>query len=85
MPPAEPQRGLTVRDCALRYRVSGDRVRAWIRRGERAGLSTADPGHKPRYVVTLEALEAFEKARAAAAPPRPKRRRRRVSEVDYYP
>jgi excisionase family DNA binding protein len=39
LPP--PPRGLTVREVARRYRVSPDKVRAWIRRGELAAVNTA--------------------------------------------
>jgi hypothetical protein len=79
--------GLTVADVARRYRVSPDKVRAWIRRGELVAVNTAGAlCGKPRYVVLPEALERFERGRAAAPPPKPPRRRRRRPEViDFYP
>jgi len=79
-------RGLTVRDVARLYRVGEDKVRGWIRRGELAALNTADVRcARPRYVVTPEALERFERSRSAAPPPKPPRRRKRTQLVDYYP
>jgi hypothetical protein len=80
-------RGLTVADVAARYRVSPDKVRAWIRRGELAAVNTADRlCGKPRFVVTEEALAAFEQSRNAAVPAPPKRHRdRKQTFVDYYP
>jgi hypothetical protein len=83
-----PARGLTVRDVARRYRVSPERVRNWIRRGELAALNVADLlAAKPRLVVTPDALERFERARQAAARPQPppRRRKRRTQSIDFYP
>jgi hypothetical protein len=82
-----PATGLTVRDVARRYRVGEDKVRAWIARGELAAVNTAAVlCGRPRYVVTPEALAAFERGRAAAEPkPTRRRRPRRPGVVDYYP
>jgi helix-turn-helix protein len=78
--------GLTVRDVAKRYRVGEDKVRLWIARGELAAVNTAAAlCGKPRWVITPEALAAFEKRRIGGPPPKPPRRRRRVASVDYYP
>ena len=37
----EPARGFTVADVAARYRVSPDKVRQWVRRGELAAVNVA--------------------------------------------
>jgi excisionase family DNA binding protein len=90
---------LTVSEVARRYRVSADKVRGWIRRGELAAVNTArHPGGKPRFVITPEALLAFEKKFAATTdPPRQTRRRQSTGArfsfnnadpkagVDYFP
>jgi hypothetical protein len=78
--------GLTVADVARRYRVSPDKVRTWIRRGDLRAVNTAtDLCAKPRFVVAPDALAAFEKSRSAAPPPKPPRRRKRTQMVDFYP
>jgi hypothetical protein len=83
---AEPAPGLTVEDVARRYRVSPDKVRAWITTGELRGVNTASRlCGKPRYVVPPEALTEFEKRRAAGQPVKPARRKRRPAIVDFYP
>jgi hypothetical protein len=85
---ATTTRGLTVRDVARRYRVSPDKVRGWIRRGELVAINTAEGVcGKPRFVVTQEALECFERGRRtfAAPPPKVKRLKRPAGWVDYYP
>ena len=60
-----PTRGLTVADVARRYRVSADKVRRWIRRGELHAVNTAAAAcTRPRFVVLPEALVKFEQRRA---------------------
>ena len=69
---------------ARRYGVSPDKVLAWIRAGELEAVNIATrQGGRPRYVVSPEALAAFEARRSAATPPTTTRtpRRRRVEEV----
>jgi transposase len=62
--------GLTVRDVARRYRVSPDKVRGWIARGELPAVNTAAAlCGKPRWVVTPDALASFERRRAGRPPP----------------
>ncbi len=84
MPPdAPPAAGLTVRDVARRYRVSPDKVRAWIARRELGAVNTASAlCGKPRFVVLPEHLAAFEQARSACPPPKPPRRRRSPALTD---
>lgn len=85
--PSETAAGLTVRDVARRFRVGEDKVRSWIRRGELSAINTAERRcARPRFVVTAEALAAFERGRQAATPNAPKpKRRKRTPEIDFYP
>jgi hypothetical protein len=78
--------GHTPRELACRWRISADKVRAFVRSGELAALNlaTARCG-KPRLVITPEAVAAFERGRQAAPPPAPAKRRKRTVKVDYYP
>jgi len=83
--PTLPAAGLTVLDFSKRYRISPDKVRAWIVKGELAAINTASAlCGKPRYVITPEALADFEKRRSAGPTPKPRRRRKRTLMVDYY-
>jgi excisionase family DNA binding protein len=78
--------GLTVEDVARRYRVSPDKVRAWIDKGELRAVNTATVlCGKPRWVILPEALEEFERRRRGGAAPKPQRRRRREQATDFYP
>jgi hypothetical protein len=67
--------------------VGEDKVRAWIRSGELVAINTATSlCGKPRFVITPEALERFERGRQVVARPKPTtRRRRQTGQVDYYP
>jgi transposase len=79
--------GLTVADVARRYRVSPDKVRQWIKRGELSAINAATAlCGKPRWVVPPESLVQFERRRRSEQPaPHTRRRRKRTGEVDYYP
>ncbi|HTU19241.1 MAG TPA: helix-turn-helix domain-containing protein [Gemmataceae bacterium] len=78
--------GYTVPELARRYRVSEEKVRGWIRRGELAAVNTASTRcGKPRFVVPAEALQDFERGRNAAMPKPAKKRRRMKVAVDYFP
>jgi transposase len=89
LPPAESDttaRGLTVRDVARRYRVSPDKIRLWIKKGELSAINTAATiCGKPRWVIPAEALAEFERRRAGGPTPKPPRRRRRNEMVDFFP
>ena len=81
-----PASGLTVADLARRYRVSPDKVRAWIARGELKAVNTAAAlCGRPRWVVPADALAAFERRRSPAPALKPVRRRKRTELIDYYP
>jgi hypothetical protein len=81
-----PAAGLTVSDVARRYRVGEDKVRLWIKRGELSAINTAAVlCGRPRWVVTPDALAAFERRRSGGPPPRPAKRHKRSQFVDFYP
>jgi hypothetical protein len=84
--PSLSLRGCTVADVARRYRVSPDRVRGWIARGQLVAINTRDLRcGRPRWVVTAEALAAFERGRQTTAPAPAPKRRKRTMQVDFYP
>lgn len=84
-PTLAPHAGLTVRQMALRYRVSPDKIRAWIGRGELPAINTAAAlCGKPRWVILPDHLAQFERLRAGGPVPKPARRIKRRELVDYY-
>jgi excisionase family DNA binding protein len=71
---SSPQRGYTTREIAARYRVSEDRVRRWIARGELRAINRRDSrAGRPSWVIPPEALAEFERGRQAASADAPKR------------
>ena len=81
-----PCRGLTTVEAARLLRVSPERVRDWIRRGELAAINTGR-GRRVRFVILPEHLAAFTRRMAAVAEttPAPRRRRRTTGLIDYFP
>jgi hypothetical protein len=84
---ATSAKGLTVRDVARLYRVSPDKVRSWIARGELLAVNTSDVRcAKPRYVVLPHQLADFETCRQVTPPPKKlARRKKKTTGIDYYP
>jgi excisionase family DNA binding protein len=81
-----PPAGLTVRDVARRYRVSPDKVRSWIRRGELRALNTSRRRcGRPRFVILPHHLAEFERARAATPTPKLALRKKKSLAIDFYP
>ena len=80
----EPQT-LTPPEIASRYRVNADKVLSWIRSGELAAIDVSTrPGGRPRWRITSEAIEDFERRRAAKPAVKTSRRRRQAEvEVEY--
>jgi hypothetical protein len=83
----DPACGLSVADLARRWRKGEDQIRGWIKSGELLALNVASTlSGKPRYVVTPEALAAFEQRRLVTPPaPKPTKRRKRGEIIDFYP
>jgi excisionase family DNA binding protein len=78
--------GLTPRELARLLRVSPDRIRAIIARGELRAVNMAPTRcGRPRWVILPDALAAFLAGRLASPPPAPAKRRKRTVMVDYYP
>jgi excisionase family DNA binding protein len=77
----------TVRDLCERYGVGEHTVLGWIRSGELQAINVGrrPDGKKPRWRITLEALEAFELARThTPPPPRMKCRKRPADVIEFY-
>jgi hypothetical protein len=82
-----PTRGLTPAEVGRLLRISPDRVRAMIARGELGAIDTTPYcGGRPRYVVLPHHLREWEQAHRAATPQAiPKQRRRKEKVPDYFP
>ena len=74
---------VTPPEIARRWGVSADKVLGWIRSGELRAMNVASKlTSRPRYLVDLADLAAFEERRAVIPPPpRVQQRRRRAEGV----
>jgi len=72
---------------ARRWGVSPQKILAWIRSGELRAIDAATHrGGRPRYLVDIADLAAFEQRRAVVVPPATRRcrRRRRDAGITVY-
>jgi excisionase family DNA binding protein len=80
--------GLTVPEAARFLRVSPDKVRGWIKRGELRAINTAAVRcGRPRYVILPHHLAEWEKSHDVAGQvetQRP-RKKRQFGWQDFYP
>jgi hypothetical protein len=88
-PPADaplPATGFTIRDLCRRWKVGGDKIRGFLRRGELVGVNVATSrAGKPQWRITASSVERFESRRSSAPLPKPARRRKARELVDYFP
>jgi excisionase family DNA binding protein len=81
-------RTYTVAELAEHLRVNEHAILAWIRSGEIRAMNVgrSPGGKKPRWRVTLSALEDFELRRTPTpTPPKAKARRRRdASVIEFF-
>ncbi len=86
-PPAgtASRRKLTPPQYAKQLGIDQKKVIKWIRSGELKAIDACTRrGSKPRYLIDLDAIAAFEAARAVQPPaPRARRQRRRGGFVEY--
>jgi transposase len=79
---------LTVRQVAAHYGVGPRKIIAWLERGELVGINVASKATgRPRWRISQDALQAFERRRSSSisAPGQlPTRRRQRDSAVVEY-
>lgn len=72
---------------AKRFGVNCTKIIGWIERGELIALNVAEnaKGKRPRWRISQEAVEAFERKRSTspAAAPLPRRRRKAGAAVEY--
>lgn len=82
-PPVRPDAAyVTPPEYAARVRAKPETIIAAIKRGELEAIDLARPGaRRPRYRISPEAIQAFERRRLAG--PAPKTTRRKRQAVDY--
>lgn len=68
---------LTPAEVAALYRVGTANVLHWISSGALPAVNTSRGTQRPRWRISREALEQFERRRAAKPRPKAARRRRR--------
>jgi hypothetical protein len=71
-------KALTTAAIAERFGVNFGKVCEWIRAGELKAINVAqNRSSRPKYRVTQEQLDAFERSRTIGAPEKPSPRRKR--------
>jgi hypothetical protein len=89
LPPADTLpagMGFTVADLCRRWRIGGDKIRSFLRKGELVGVNVAtNMSARPQWRITRESVKIFENRRGSAPPPKPQRPRRRTELTDFYP
>jgi transposase len=73
--PANLPQAYSVQSVARRYGVGQDKVLSWIRSGELEAVNVVSSLAKwrPRWIITPEALERFERRRSSGALQRPRK------------
>jgi hypothetical protein len=87
-PPDTPlsRLGFSVADLCRRWKIGGDKIRGFVRRGELVAVNVAaNLSGRPQWRITPESVERFEMRRSSVPVPKPQRRRHRPVAVDYYP
>ena len=78
---------ITPPQLARAWGISTDKVLAWVRSGELPALNAATKiGQRPRYLVDLADLEAFEQRRTVipVAGPRPRLQKRKGGYIEFF-
>lgn len=81
------KRKLTPPELAKLWGISPDKVVAWIRAGElRAIDASTSRSQRPRYLIDIEDLRAFEDRRSVSPHPKPRRRRQKrdAKVIEFY-
>jgi hypothetical protein len=78
---------LTPPEVAKLFGVEPGKIIAWIKAGELRAINGATRrGDRPRYLIDLDDIAAFERSRAVVPPPAPVQRRRRPASdvVEFF-
>ncbi|MCX7428771.1 MAG: helix-turn-helix domain-containing protein [Planctomycetia bacterium] len=74
--PANSRQKFTPPQLADLWGISPDKIVAWIKSGELRAIDAATKrGVRPRFLIDVADVEAFERARSVTPPPPPRRKR----------
>jgi hypothetical protein len=77
-------RYITPPALAKLWQCKPSKIITWIRNGELEAINMArDPGGRPRYRITPEAIKKFEQRRTAQPAPKQPRRYRKPKSTDF--
>ncbi|MCE9556755.1 MAG: helix-turn-helix domain-containing protein [Planctomycetes bacterium] len=83
--PSSHRQKISPAEVARRWGIKPTKVLTWIRAGELRAIDAATVrGGRPRFLIDLEDLAAFEAARAVTPPAAPTTRRRRLATKEYF-
>lgn len=76
---------ITPPELARRWGIKPDKVLAWIRMGDLAAINAAThPGGRPRYLIGLDDVAAFESLRSVSPQPRKDQHRCKRKNANSY-
>lgn len=79
------KRKFTPPEVARLWGISPDKVVSWIHSGVlRAIDASTTRGQRPRYLIDVDDLAAFERARSTTPPPKTTSRRREPEHIHQY-
>ena len=74
---------ITPPQLAVAWGISLEKVLSWIRNGELPAIdASTSQNQRPRYLIDLDDLAAFERRRATTPPPVKSKQKRRSPEDD---
>lgn len=80
-----PKCKLTPPEVAQMWGIATAKILAWIRSGELKAIDASTRrGKRPRYLIDVEDLKAFEERRLVRQPPKTSRKPQRPADVTSY-
>jgi hypothetical protein len=78
--------GVTLAEFCKLYRIGQTKALNMIDRAELVAVNTADDlSKRPRWVITQQAIQEWERRRSSKPPPAKPKRSKRPKVFDYFP